>query len=309
MNWPPDLEYVTPYLRRTSVTGALNIDSHRTTGWSECSGAVSAAFRTKKSKPSIKLLPDILAEIPVLLFSGAEDLICNHIGTEDLISNMEWNSGKGFETSVGNWAPRRDWTFEGDAAGFWQEARNLTYVQFYDASHMVPFDYPRRTRDMLDRFMNVNIGSIGGYPTDSRIDGDKMPETTVGGASNNTQANQDEADRKLQEAKWEAYRKSGEVVLVILIIVVTVWGYFIWRERRKRATYRAVSGQEPAGSRSDLAGFRRKQGNGDLEASAFDEAELDDLHVSSPGAGGGKYAIGDDSDDETDAARPSAKSR
>jgi len=86
---------------------------------------------------------------------------------------MQWNGGKGFELSPGTWAPRREWVFEGESAGFWQEARNLTYVLFNNSSHMVPFDYARRTRDMLDRFMGVDIGSIGGVPTDSRIDGEK----------------------------------------------------------------------------------------------------------------------------------------
>jgi len=171
MNWPPDLTSVTPYLRRQDVIDALHVNPNKVTGWVECNGAVSSHFRPVNSKPSIDLLPDLLAEVPILLFSGAEDLICNHLGTEALISNMAWNGGRGFEVAPGNWAPRRDWTFEGEAAGFWQEARNLTYVVFYNSSHMVPFDYPRRTRDMLDRFMGVDISSIGGKPSDSRLDG------------------------------------------------------------------------------------------------------------------------------------------
>ncbi|KAJ4302354.1 Cell death protease [Collariella sp. IMI 366227] len=168
MNWPSDLEFVTPYLRRKDVVEALHVNPNKATGWVECNGQVSQAFRPVKSKPAIDLLPDILAEVPVVLFSGAEDLICNHLGTEALISNMAWNGGRGFELSPGTWAPRRDWTFEGEPAGFWQDARNLTYVLFYNSSHMVPYDYPRRTRDMLDRFMGVDISSIGGTPTDAR---------------------------------------------------------------------------------------------------------------------------------------------
>jgi carboxypeptidase D len=184
MNWPPDLSNVTPYLRRQDVLEALHISPGKRTGWTECNGAVGSAFRASNSKPSIKILPDLIAEVPTVLFSGAEDLICNHIGTEELISNMEWNGGKGFEISPGTWAPRRDWEFEGEAAGFYQEARNLTYILFYNSSHMVPFDYARRTRDMLDRFMNVDIASIGGVPTDSRIDGEKGLQTSVGGHPN-----------------------------------------------------------------------------------------------------------------------------
>ncbi|POR38632.1 Carboxypeptidase [Tolypocladium paradoxum] len=297
MNWPPDLTAVTPYLRRPEVTRALHVNVQRSTGWQECSGAVSRAFRASTSKPARDLLPDLIKEVPILLFSGAEDLICNHIGTEQMISNMEWNGGKGFEVTPGNWAPRRNWTFEGDVAGFWQEARNLTYVLFHEASHMVPFDFPRRSRDMLDRFMGVDISSIGGEPTDSRIDGEKGLETTVGGATNHTQ---EEAQKKIDEAKWAAYQRSGEVVLGIVIVAAGAWGFFVWRQRRKDAAYRALSGEDNTSRGSfRMHPFRRRGGEGDLEAAAFDETRLDSLHVKSPeDTDGSKYSVGDDSDEE-----------
>jgi carboxypeptidase D len=219
MNWPPDLTYVKPYLRRKDVTDALHIDAAKTTGWTECNGQVGGAFNPRNSGPSVQILPDLLEKIPILLFSGDKDLICNHLGTEELINRMEWNGGKGFELSPGVWAPRRDWTFEGEAAGIWQEARNLTYVLIYNASHMVPFDYPRRTRDMLDRFIKVDIDTVGGLPTDSRIDGEKGPLTSVGGHPNSTAVEEAEKEA-LQQATWKAYYKSGEVALVVVVIAV-----------------------------------------------------------------------------------------
>lgn len=309
MNWPPDLVDVTPYLRRRDVTDALHIDPGKRTGWTECNGAVGGAFRAQNSKPSIQLLPDLIAEVPTVLFSGAEDLICNHIGTEELISNMEWNGGKGFETSPGTWAPRRDWVFEGEPAGFWQEARNLTYVLFYNSSHMVPFDYPRRTRDMLDRFMKVDIANIGGVPTDSRIDGEKGLETSVGGHPNSTAAEEAE-QAKLEEAKWHAYYKSGEIVLVIVSIAAAAWGYYVWKDRRARAGYKGLFGGDTPmsleGARNGARGgmglesFRNKRSNRDVEAADFDESELDELHVQTPAEEmeRDRYSVGSASDDE-----------
>ncbi|PMD56976.1 pheromone processing carboxypeptidase-like protein Kex1 [Hyaloscypha bicolor E] len=307
MNWPPDLENVTPYLRRSDVLDALHISPGKRTGWTECNGAVGGAFRASKSLPSIQLLPNLLKEVPTVLFSGAEDLICNHIGTEDLISNMQWNGGKGFELSPGTWAPRREWVFEGESAGFWQEARNLTYVLFNNSSHMVPFDYARRTRDMLDRFMGVDIGSIGGVPTDSRIDGEKGLETSVGGHPNSTAAEEAE-QAKLEAAKWSAYYKSGEVVLVIVIIAAAAWGYYIWKDRRQRAGYKGLFGGETpmslGGARESLRGgmglesFRHKRGNRDVEAADFDESELDELRVRSPTEDIDRYSVGSASDDD-----------
>ncbi|KAK4199392.1 putative carboxypeptidase KEX1 precursor [Triangularia verruculosa] len=313
MNWPPDLDHVTPYLRRNDVIQALHVNANKVTGWVECNGQVGANFRPS-SKPSVELLPDLLKEVPIILFSGSEDLICNHLGTEALISNLQWNGGKGFEITPGTWAPRRDWDFEGEAAGFWQEARNLTYVVFYNSSHMVPFDYPRRTRDMLDRFMGVDISSIGGKPTDSRLDGEKVPETTVGGvAGNGTDAQQAEKE-KLDTARWEAYRKSGEIVLVIVAFAAAGWGWWVWRERKKRRGYMGVSGGEnispPGGIETrGREGFRDKRSAADLEAGDFDENELDELHMRTPttvmgGEGNDpRYSVGaasEDSDDEED---------
>lgn len=309
MNWPPDLTNITPYLRRSDVIQALHINSAKSAGWQECNGAVGSNFKAKNTPPSVDILPDLLAEVPILLFSGAEDFICNHVGTENMINNMEWNGGKGFELAPGNWAPRRNWTFEGQVAGFWQEARNLTYVLFHNSSHMVPFDYPRRTRDMLDRFMGVDISSIGGVPTDSRIDGEKGVETTVGGASNNTQAKEEETHKKIDAAKWAAYQRSGEIVLAIVIVAALAWGYFIWRQRKARAAYRALSGSEPSsrnGSRLNFSSRRRRE---DVEAADFDETTLDDLHVETPTASESKYTVGgdDDSDDESAGAGPEKK--
>lgn len=301
MNWPPDLTDVTPYLRRKDVLEALHIDPTKRTGWTECNGAVGGAFRPQ-AKPSITFLPELVAQVPTVLFSGGDDLICNHIGTEELISNMEWNGGKGFELSAGTWAPRREWVFEGEVAGFWQEARNLTYVLFYNSSHMVPFDYARRTRDMLDRFMGVDISSIGGKPTDSRIDGEKGLETSVGGHPNSTAAEEAE-QAKLEAAKWSAYYKSGEMVLVIVIIAAGAWGYYIWKDRRQRAGYKGIFGAEPMATPRDsragmgLESFRHARSNRDVEAGDFDESELDELHVRTP-TEGEHYSVGEDSDDE-----------
>jgi carboxypeptidase D len=317
MNWPPDLETVKPYLRTPEVVRALHVNPAKKTGWQECNGAVGAAFRATKSVPSYKLLPDLLKEMKIVLFSGDRDLICNHIGTEALIDDLEYNGGKGFRTSPGVIAPRRKWTFEGEAAGFYQEARNLTYIKFFNSSHMVPFDYPRRTRDMLDRFRGVDIARIGGMPASSKIDGEEGPQTSVGGHTNSTAA-EEEAIKQLKEAEWKAYYKSGEVALVVVAIAAFVWGFFIWRGRRRRAGYSGVYGADPDDGRGPAAialggmgleGFRQKRsrGPGDLEAADFDENELDDLaEGSSPvddrekEMNRDRYAIGEDdeSDDE-----------
>ncbi|KAL7274988.1 Cell death protease [Rhizina undulata] len=299
MNWPPDLKHITPYLRSKSVLEALHVNPDKKSGWTECAGAVSSAFRAKNSKPAIELLPGLLEKIPITLFSGDQDLICNHIGTEESIHNMEWNGGKGFELDApGTWAPREDWMFEGEPAGIYQSARNLTYVLFYNSSHMVPFDYPRRTRDMLDRFIGVDIGHIGGDPADSRINGEKLPVTAVGGTPNSTLAAETEKE-KLDKARWEAYYHSGEIALILVGSAAVIWGIFIWRQRRRRSR----------GAYAGLGGLRKRGGDSTsrLErGESFDENELEELTAETPVFESDmegrerRYSVGGASSDEED---------
>jgi carboxypeptidase D len=236
-----------------------------------------------------------------MLFSGNRDLICNHIGTEELIHNLEWNGGKGFELSPGTWAPREDWVFEGELAGIYQSARNLTYVLIYNSSHMVPFDYPRRTRYMLDRFMEVDIGKIGGPPTDSSIGGERTPITSVGGTPNSTAAVEKEKER-VNRARWAAYYRSGEIALVLVATAAAIWGIFVWRQRRftknPKGSYAGLGMKRTGGSRDRLADGR----------DSLDEDELREITVRSPmferdrdlEAAGERYSLGGASTDESD---------
>ncbi|KAK3846080.1 MAG: serine carboxypeptidase [Linnemannia gamsii] len=150
LNWPYELPLMKVYLNRPDVRAAL----HATAGnlsWEECSRRVGTALQHDDSTPSIALLPKILEKTRILLFSGQHDLICNHIGTEYLISNMTWQGTKGFQDT-----PPVGWKVEDTPAGEWKQARNLTYVLIYNSSHMVPYDKPLAALDMMNRFMGLD---------------------------------------------------------------------------------------------------------------------------------------------------------
>lgn len=125
MSWPPDLAQVTPWLRvsfhsmnhstcsaqltdirdfqKSSVVYALHA-SHKDTAWTECSGPVGGAMVNKHSEASIKLLPGIADQIPVMLFAGDQDVICNYVGQEMLLEKMKWRGSVGMQVrSLGWW--------------------------------------------------------------------------------------------------------------------------------------------------------------------------------------------------------------
>jgi carboxypeptidase D len=51
-------------------------------------------------KSSFTILPQVLERIPVLIFAGDQDLICNYVGLEAMIKDLEWNGQTGLGVSV-----------------------------------------------------------------------------------------------------------------------------------------------------------------------------------------------------------------
>ncbi|KAK3829125.1 MAG: pheromone-processing carboxypeptidase kex1 [Benniella sp.] len=148
--WPYELPLMAEYLRRDDVKKALHATNAQA-AWIECNPRVSHALQLDTSAPAVTLLPEILEKANVLLFSGEQDLICNHIGTEYLIANLTWQGEQGFQN-----APKLRWTVDNTPAGVWRQERNMTYVLLYNASHMVPYDVPLAALDMMNRFMGLD---------------------------------------------------------------------------------------------------------------------------------------------------------
>lgn len=144
MNWPPDLVNVNPFLRQEDVKADLNIE--HSIRWHECDLAVSSHLRARHLKPSITLFPALLLEIPIVLFHGNRDIICNYIGGEEMIKGLEWGDRRGYSDDVIEY----DWVYDDVVLGTVKSERNLTFVNVYDASHMVPFDKPETSRALID---------------------------------------------------------------------------------------------------------------------------------------------------------------
>ena len=95
MNWPPDLTYIKPYLQRDDVRAAFHATGS-SESWTECRKDVSTNLDMHKSPPSVYLLPGLLEKIPIMLFHGDQDFVCNYLGVERMIEALEWNGETGF---------------------------------------------------------------------------------------------------------------------------------------------------------------------------------------------------------------------
>ncbi|GME96423.1 unnamed protein product [[Candida] boidinii] len=159
-NWPPDLETVTPFLRNEKVLDKLNLK--KKSSWSECSNIVGRKLKATRDDEAYKLLPNLLGQLPIVLFSGANDIICNSLSTEMLIDELKWNNQKGFtdEKIFSNWM------YDGEFVGEITSESNLTYIKIFNSSHMVPFDLPDISRGLFDiisntyKFSNISDNNI-----------------------------------------------------------------------------------------------------------------------------------------------------
>ncbi|KAG7097454.1 hypothetical protein E1B28_004799 [Marasmius oreades] len=227
MNWPPDIQPITTYLDRKEVVDALHATDHAE-AWVECRSRIHSELHDNASNSSITLLPKILEKIPVLIFAGDQDLICNHMGLEAMIQAMSWNGEKGLGT-----VQMQSWSVNDTSAGTWVTSRNLTYAKIFNASHMAPFDVPHVAHDMILRFMGVDFSKVldGSAQVPSSIGPDSkpqfLPNALVSVTPSSTKSPQQD------KAMWEAYYNAGAVGVVLFIIVAAI-GIFFWCRVRRR---------------------------------------------------------------------------
>lgn len=308
MNWPPVLAHMTPYLQRKEVTEALHINPAKATGWVECSDKVGTEFVNQKSRPSSGLLPGLLESgVRVLFFNGDRDIICNHIGNEMLIENLEWAGAKGWKLPDRvNEAEKQTWIVDDDVAGYYREARNLTYVLYHNASHMVPFDWPGRSLDMLNRFMGVSLNDIhavpflnGSYPsnwTNTRPTASPPAKTT--GVSR--EATEREKER-INNAMGYAYFQSAGVAILFVILGIGGWLGF-QRLQHRNQNWPAKQGYH------DIPADDAPEGTGPPESVSL--TAMQGTHAPRNAGGGNEDDDFDDEEDDLEAAfEPPSHSR
>ncbi|RPD59090.1 alpha/beta-hydrolase [Lentinus tigrinus ALCF2SS1-7] len=87
--------------------------------------------------------------IPIVLYSGNDDSLIAHRGTEVVIQNTTFGGIQGFTRR-----PSTPWfDSDGSFAGVVHQERNWTYVLVEGAGHLVPFNQPARALTMYRNFI------------------------------------------------------------------------------------------------------------------------------------------------------------
>jgi pimeloyl-ACP methyl ester carboxylesterase len=148
-SYPPGHDAVERYLNRADVRKALHVGP-LTGRYVECADPPYNALSHQDGLGAVGELVQLLhAQIPVLLFSGQFDVICNHIGTQRMLDKMEWNGNAGWRA-----AKSAVWSADGkDPSGYIKSYQNLNFLSVLDSGHMVPLSKPKESLDMIRRFV------------------------------------------------------------------------------------------------------------------------------------------------------------
>lgn len=101
-------------------------------------------------KPDFKEgITEILdAGLPVLIYAGDKDFICNWLGNQGWTNRLEWSGSDGFAV-----AKTHKWMNGKVHAGDIKNFDKFTFLRIFDGGHMVPFDQPENSLDMVNRWV------------------------------------------------------------------------------------------------------------------------------------------------------------
>jgi cathepsin A (carboxypeptidase C) len=142
------LGWISEFLNKKEVQAELGVE---VSSYDSCNFDINRNFLFQGDwmQPFHRLVPGILAEIPVLIYAGDADYICNWLGNQAWTEALEWPGQKSF-----NKAKIEDIKLDnGEKYGNIKTSGNFTFLQVFGAGHMVPMDQPEPSLDFLNRWI------------------------------------------------------------------------------------------------------------------------------------------------------------
>ncbi|KUL89509.1 hypothetical protein ZTR_04457 [Talaromyces verruculosus] len=147
-----DLEYISTYLNQAEVLKAVGaeVDS-----FDSCNFDINRNFLFKGDwmKPFHKLVPGILEEIPVLIYAGDADFICNWLGNKAWSDALEWSGHEEYAATELEDLEIVDNKHKGKKIGQVKSSGNLTFMRLFGGGHMVPYDQPEASLEFFNRWI------------------------------------------------------------------------------------------------------------------------------------------------------------
>ena len=143
-----ELEWISTWLNKPNVMKALGVKVDSYTG---CNFDINRGFLFNGdwSLPFHLLVPGLLEQIPVLIYAGNADYICNYMGNEAWVEALKWPGKQDY-----NQAEKKDLVMGGEKYGYFKSSGNLTFMAIHAAGHMVPMDKPEESLDFINRWLS-----------------------------------------------------------------------------------------------------------------------------------------------------------
>ena len=163
---------VMEYFSRADVQTALNVapppPPAESTPFKPCNELVLTTLSSSGPlpfPPTHSILPSMVTthNLSLHVYSGENDLLLNHFGTELVLQNMTWGGARGFAQKpsrvfyVDDAAPSSTDSHEESAstAGVWGSERGVSYHLFHGAGHSV---FAKKPREMFSFVRDVVVG-------------------------------------------------------------------------------------------------------------------------------------------------------
>ena len=144
-----ELDWIQGYLNKAEVMKAVGAE---VSSYESCNFDINRNFLLQGDwmKPYHRVVPGILEEIPVLVYAGDADYICNWLGNKAWTEALEWPGQKEYKN-----AKMEDFKIDGDGkkVGEVKSHGNFTFLKLHAGGHMVPYDQPEASLEMLNRWL------------------------------------------------------------------------------------------------------------------------------------------------------------
>jgi len=147
-----DFSNVVTYLNTPEVKKALGVSKT----WGTCNKAVTLLFAYAGDwmKNWHTVIPDLLSSnIRTLIYAGDEDYICNWLGNMKWTLALDWPHKADF-----NAATNRDYTMGNKTVAKVRSSNGFTFMQVFEAGHMVPRDQPEVSLQMVKDHLANKLG-------------------------------------------------------------------------------------------------------------------------------------------------------
>mmetsp|Transcript_37299 Transcript_37299/g.97298 ORF Transcript_37299/g.97298 Transcript_37299/m.97298 type:complete len:490 (+) Transcript_37299:54-1523(+) len=146
-----DFDAIGTYLNQPEVQKELGVSKK----WGSCNYAVNLLFAQAGDwmKNYQGLIPDLLADgIKVLIYAGDCDYICNWLGNMKWTQKLDWPHREEFVA-----APNNDYKVNGEVMAKLRTSNGFSFMQVFNAGHMVPMDQPAVALQMVKDFTTGSL--------------------------------------------------------------------------------------------------------------------------------------------------------